>query len=131
MLVSITFQNGQNKSLPWRGLGSYSYQHRIATKELTIQATTTCATTIQLYRPMHVRVLQLVGDALLAMAAAWDVRLQRRRMDIETRAIADMNEALLRDIGAPDWMIAEATARREIDRQHLTHLHSGRRDWIV
>ena len=93
-----------------------------------MQATTTCPSTIRLYRPMHVRVLQLVGDALVAMATAWDVRIQRRRMDIETRAIADMNELLLRDIGAPDWMIAEASARREIDRQQLSLLRAGHPD---
>ena len=93
-----------------------------------MQAATTCQSTIQLYRPMHVRLLQAIGDALLAMASAWDVRLQRRREDIETRAIADMNEALLRDIGAPDWMLAEASARREIDRQQLTLLRAGHPD---
>jgi len=94
-----------------------------------MQAVTTCQSTIQLYRPMHVRVLQVIGDALLAMASAWDVRLQRRREEIETRAIADMNEALLRDIGAPDWMIAQATARREVERQHLIEMHHGHRGY--
>ena len=96
-----------------------------------MQAATTCQSTIQLYRPMHVRLLQVVGDALLAMAAAWDVRLQRRREEIETRALADMNELLLRDIGAPDWMIAEAYARREIDRQQLTLLRAGHPDSLL
>ena len=96
-----------------------------------MQATTTCPSTIRLYRPMHVRLLQVLGDALLAMAVAWDVRLQRRRNDIETRAIADMNEALLRDIGAPDWMIAEASVRRELDRQQLLLLRSGHRDMMM
>jgi hypothetical protein len=96
-----------------------------------MQATTTCPSTIQLYRPMHVRLLQVVGDALLAMASAWDVRLQRRREEIETRAIADMNEALLRDIGAPDWMIAEASARRQIDQQQLTLLRAGHPDSLL
>ena len=96
-----------------------------------MQATTTCPSTIRLYRPMHVRLVQVLGDALLAMASAWDVRLQRRRNDIETRAIADMNEALLRDIGAPDWMIAEASARRELDRQQLLLLRSGHRDMMM
>jgi hypothetical protein len=96
-----------------------------------MQATTTCPTTIKLYRPMHVRLLQVVGDALVAMATAWDVRLQRRRLEIETRALADMNELLLRDIGAPDWMIAEAAARREVDRQQLNLLRAGHPDSLL
>jgi hypothetical protein len=65
------------------------------------------------------------------MATAWDVRLQRRRLEIETRALADMNELLLRDIGAPDWMIAEAAARREVDRQQLNLLRAGHPDSLL
>jgi hypothetical protein len=45
--------------------------------------------------------------------------------------MADMNELLLRDIGAPDWMIAEASARREVDRQQLVEMYQGRRDLML
>lgn len=90
---------------------------------------TTCPTTIRLSRPLHVRVMEAVGDALYAWSEAWEAHIARRRQERETVAIADMNELLLRDIGAPEWMIAEATARREIDRQQLVELHRSQRDF--
>jgi hypothetical protein len=52
----------------------------------------------------------------------------RRRHELDMEAVADMNELLLRDIGAPDWLIAQAAARREIERQRMIELNSGRRD---
>jgi hypothetical protein len=97
-----------------------------------MQATsTTCPTTIHLYRPLHVRALERLAEILYAAAEAWEARVARRRYEIESRAMADMNELLLRDIGAPDWMIAEASARREVDRQQLVEMYQGRRDLML
>jgi len=94
--------------------------------------TTTCPTTISLSRPLHARVLDAIGDALYAWSNAWEERAETRRQQHRLEAIADMNELLLRDIGAPDWLVAQANMRREIERQRLFELHVGaRRDLLL
>ncbi len=93
-----------------------------------MQTTTTCPTTVTLWRPLHVRLLEALGDKLYAWSDAWESYVAKRRLARALEGIADMNEALLRDIGAPDWMIAQASARREIDRQQLTLLRAGHPD---
>jgi len=93
---------------------------------------TTCPTTISLSRPLHVRLLDAVGDTLYAWSTAWEERAAQRERDREMEAIADMNELLLRDIGAPDWLLSQANARREVERQRLFELHVGsRRDLLL
>jgi VIT1/CCC1 family predicted Fe2+/Mn2+ transporter len=69
-----------------------------------------------------------IGDALYAWSTAREARAKRRLHERELDAIADMNELLLRDIGAPDWLIAEANSRREVERQRLVDLNQGRRN---
>jgi len=96
-------------------------------KEPTMQ-TTSCPTTISLSRPLHARVFEAIGDALYAWSTAWEARATQRRQERELDAIADMNELLLRDIGAPDWLIAEANSRREVERQRVLELNQGRRN---
>jgi len=82
--------------------------------------TTTCPSMIPLHRPWHQRMLDhSVADALRALGAAWQRHAQRRREQRELAAVAEMNELLLRDIGAPDWMVAEAAGRRESERVRL------------
>jgi hypothetical protein len=79
--------------------------------------TTTCPSNIALYRPWHQRMLdRSIADALGALRSAWNESVRRRRERRELDAVADMNELLLRDIGAPDWMVADAAARRDVDR---------------
>jgi hypothetical protein len=93
---------------------------------------TTCPTTISLSRPLHARVLDAVGDAFYAWSNAWEERAEKRQRERQLDAIADMNELLLRDIGAPDWLVAQANMRREIERQRLFELHVGaRRDLLL
>jgi hypothetical protein len=75
--------------------------------------TTPCTVTIPLVRPWHQRVLDTsLADVVSALQRAWREHAQRGRHERELRAVADMNELMLRDIGAPDWMLAEAIARR-------------------
>jgi len=54
----------------------------------------------------------------------FDVKLVHASAGLE--AIADLDELLLRDIGAPDWLIGQAAVRRESDRQRLLELQAGR-----
>jgi hypothetical protein len=60
------------------------------------------------------------GDAVRSLWIAWRSGVQRRREARGIEAVGAMNEALLRDIGAPDRLIAEAAARRCGDRRRLT-----------
>lgn len=78
--------------------------------------------TIPLARPLPER---LLVDAWTALRDAWQERATRRRLERELDAVADMNEALLRDIGAPDWMVEQAQVRRDADRMRLIELNMG------
>ena len=87
--------------------------------------TTSCASLIPLHRSWHQRLLDYsMADAVRSLAAAWERHAKRRREQRELVAVAEMNELLLRDIGAPDWMVAEAAARREVDQLRLTELRN-------
>ena len=82
--------------------------------------TTSCTSLIPLHRPWHQRMLDYsVADAVHALGLAWQRHMQRQRERRELAAVAQMNELLLRDIGAPDWMVAEAAARRDSERVRL------------
>ena len=89
--------------------------------------TQTCSTVIPLSRPLHDKLFDAVGEALQALRTAWRRRLERRRVVRELDAVADMNDLLLRDIGAPEWMISQAMVRREADRQRQLEVHLGGR----
>jgi hypothetical protein len=69
-------------------------------------------TTIPLARPLHQRALDMLADAWRGWQAARQRRRGRRQAERELQAMRDMNELLLRDIGAPDWMVADASTRR-------------------
>ena len=69
-------------------------------------------TTIPLARPLHQRALDRLAELWGALQAARRRRRQRQRAEHEMQALRDMNELLLRDIGAPDWMVADANNRR-------------------
>lgn len=89
--------------------------------------TAPCPSTICLSRPLHQRLLDSAADTLRSLRAAWARRVEERRLERELDAMADMNELLLRDIGAPEWVIARAGARREMQQQELRELHQWRR----
>ena len=69
-------------------------------------------------RPLTERVVSEVGKALRAAGAAlalWRIHRARSRDVLAVDAMTDMNEHMLRDIGAPDRLISHAAARRDAD----------------
>jgi hypothetical protein len=70
------------------------------------------------------RALATFGEWLRATAAGflarWRDRLARRREAPAFDAIAGMNDYMLKDIGAPSWMISRAALRNESLRRQLT-----------
>jgi hypothetical protein len=87
----------------------------------------TCPSTIPLSRPWPDKLLLAALDAFNDLGTRWRARVERRRREQELDAVADMNELLLRDIGAPEWMIAQANVRREADRQRMLEMQQGQR----
>ena len=87
----------------------------------------TCPSTIPLYRPWPDKLLGSALDAFNELGARWRTHVERRHREQALDAVADMNELLLRDIGAPEWMIAQADARREVERQRLLGMEQGQR----
>jgi hypothetical protein len=81
-----------------------------------------CPSLIPLSRPLHRRLLDGVADAWQGVSAAWGRRAEQHRLRREAQAVADMTELLLRDVGAPEWMVAEAVARRDAERQMHSEL---------
>jgi uncharacterized protein YjiS (DUF1127 family) len=63
-------------------------------------------------RPSTERVFTGVGDALRMALLLWRDHKARRREARALAAISDMNEHMLRDIGAPDRLISHAAAQR-------------------
>ncbi|HEY0859219.1 MAG TPA: hypothetical protein VGE16_19275 [Albitalea sp.] len=91
--------------------------------------TACCPTTIPLTRPLHQRLLDAAADGLHSLRREWQRHAEERRLERELDAMADMNELLLRDIGAPEWLIARAGERREMERQELRQLHQWQRNF--
>ncbi len=60
------------------------------------------------------------------LAERWSAHRSRLRQSREFEWIADMNADTLRDIGAPDRVIAESMARRELQRSRLWELRQWR-----
>ena len=92
----------------------------------------TLARPLRLSRPWPWRVADGLAEHIAAAAgsalAAWQ-RLQRRRRDArDLDAAGDLSEATLRDMGAPDWLQAQANTRREVRRLERELLGFGRRD---
>jgi uncharacterized protein YjiS (DUF1127 family) len=54
-----------------------------------------------------------IGDALRALAALWRDHLEQRRRIRAFDGLADMNEHLLKDIGASDWSTSRAATWME------------------
>jgi hypothetical protein len=92
----------------------------------TIMTTAPCTTTIRLSRPLHERLLDRLTHLLRDAATAWRARVERRRAEREFEAVADLNETMLRDIGAPSWMVANAAARRDAQEMRRFEMQFGR-----
>jgi hypothetical protein len=75
------------------------------------------ASSFRLARNVTEDVFAVVRDALRGTARAWTARRRarqaRRSQARALDAIAGMSDYLLRDIGAPDWMIGRATLRND------------------
>ena len=69
------------------------------------------------FRPSTERVFTAIGNALRmalrALLILWRDHNARRREAREFDALGDVNEHMLRDIGAPDRLIAHAAARSD------------------
>jgi len=77
---------------------------------------------VLLSRPLAERVVSEVGKALRAAGAVlalWRIHRARSRDMRAADAITDMNEHMLRDIGATDRLISHAAARRDADHRRL------------
>ena len=67
--------------------------------------------------PLPGRTAVSIGDALHALVALWRNYAERRRQIRAFDGLADMNEHLLRDIGASDWSMSRAATRMEATHQ--------------
>jgi len=108
-------QDGQNKSIPMETLDSYAYQHRQSNKDRIMNADSS-QPSVLLSRPLTERVVSEVGKALRAGGALLALRRNHRARNRDVRsvdAMTDMNEHMLRDIGAPDGLISHVAARRD------------------
>jgi len=65
-----------------------------------------------------------VGEVFRTMAALYRNHLERRRQIRAFDGIAEMNEHLLKDIGALDWIISRTATRIDVPRQ--TRFEIGR-----
>ncbi len=82
------------------------------------------ASTFRLARNVTEDVFAVVWDALRGAGRAWIARRRarqaRRRQAHALEAIAGMSDYMLKDIGAPDWMIGRATMRNNTpDRSRI------------
>jgi uncharacterized protein YjiS (DUF1127 family) len=97
----------------------YAYQRRQSNKDPVMNAYSS-QPSVHLSHPLTERVVSEVGNALRAagaLVALWRIQKARRREARAINAMTDMNEHMLRDIGAPDRLIAHAAARRDADHR--------------
>jgi uncharacterized protein YjiS (DUF1127 family) len=97
----------------------YAYQHRQSNTDPVMNAYSS-QPSVHLSRPLTERVVSDVGKAMRAagaLVALWRIQKARRREARAINAMTDMNDHMLRDIGAPDRLIAHAAARRDADHR--------------
>ena len=111
MLVSIADQSGKNNSLLLACLDAYADQQL---KEPAMNSQT-LPRSIPLARPLLRRLADEVESAWNVVVAANRRRAERRRLDRETAAFAELDRRTLDDIGASDWVHLSAQARRDAD----------------
>jgi uncharacterized protein YjiS (DUF1127 family) len=117
-LVSLPNHDGQKKSIPVGTLDQYAYQHP-SDKDPIMNAHSS-QLSVLLSRPLSERVVSEVGKALRgagAVLALWRNHRARNRDARAVDAMTDMNEHMLRDIGAPDRLISHAAARSDADQR--------------
>ena len=74
---------------------------------------------IALQRPLAERWAHDVAEFI---ASVWKQRRARRERDRRIDAMADLGEALLRDIGGPDDLLNRAAARRDANALRIEEL---------
>jgi uncharacterized protein YjiS (DUF1127 family) len=86
--------------------------------------------TIALWQPLHLRVWRRVVDTVHAARLG----LQRNRHEHvlsarrqrEWNGLAELSAHTLKDIGAPDWLVLDATERGDMARQRLDEFSTWR-----
>lgn len=77
--------------------------------------TTNLGAALPSWQPLHVRVWRHVDAAAQAVwhaiAQHWQEQVRQARLRREWRALAGLDPNILKDIGAPDWMVADAADR--------------------
>jgi uncharacterized protein YjiS (DUF1127 family) len=95
-------------------MDSYAYQRRQSNKDPIMNAHS-CQPSV-LSPPLTGRAASEIGNALRAvLVALWRIQAARRREARAVDAVTDMNEHMLKDIGAHDRLIAHAAARKNAD----------------
>lgn len=79
--------------------------------------------TIPLWRPLPVRVWAGIAGMVLACwhrgMRAWHARAQRPRPGREFKGLEGLDPRTLRDIGAPDAMVADAIEQRAMEARRI------------
>jgi hypothetical protein len=112
-------------------MDAYSFQHT-TTKGAAMLHPPMLMRPLNLHRAWHDRLWVDAFDALRSFvrraAAAWAER-RRHRLELEEwRAAVELDERVLRDIGAPQWLQSQAESVRESRRleRGLMHLEVRR-----
>ena len=73
-------------------------------------------------RPWHSRAWRFLINAAAAAAQSWRERQRMEREHRERALLAELDPRVLSDIGAPDWLEAEAYALRDAHRAERDQL---------
>jgi len=71
--------------------------------------------------PPSPRGINLAAAVRDACAAWWQALLTRRAGRQAAVALSDLDDHLLRDVGAPGWLLQETQVLREIEQNRLAH----------
>ena len=121
MLVRITDQRSQNKSIPLPGSANYSYQHNAALEPLV--NTRSLPRPIPLQRSPVLRWLDTAIDRLRALHARRRAyraaRAEIRLAEWAERELTHLSPRTLQDIGAPQGLVGQ---RRWQDEQEAARV---------
>jgi len=92
--------------------------------------TTNLRVTLPLWQPVHVRVWRHVQAAARtawqATVQYWQEQTRQARLRREWRALAGLTPHTLKDIGAPDWLVADAAYRARRSARELSESNPWR-----
>lgn len=81
---------------------------------------------ILLSRPLYLQLADALTTLLRRAAAAWRARAERLNAERQLETLAEMDALILRDIGAPAWMVNRAAERRDAQEMRLFELQFAR-----